>query len=507
MKILLVYPRTPDTFWTFRHALKFISKKASFPPLSLITVAAMLPKEWQQRLVDMNITTLKNKDLKWADYVFISGMIVQKESALDVIARCNKMGKKVVAGGPLFTTEHEEIKGVAHYVLDEAEVTLPLFLNDLAKGHPQPLYTSPEKPSLSDTPLPMWSLVDMEQYSSMCIQYSRGCPFNCEFCDILTLYGRVPRTKTKEQMIAELDVLYKRGWRGGVFVVDDNFIGNKKKIKAEILPAIIEWMKAHKYPFVLSTEASINMADDNELLKLMAEANFDQVFIGVETPNAESLAECGKGQNESRDMIAAIKKVQTYGMQVQGGFIVGFDSDPPSIFKNQIQFIQNSGIVTAMVGLLNAPKGSRLYQRLKGEKRLVDDFSGNNTSCSMNFVPKMRLETLLEGYRHVMNTIYSPKQYYERVRIFLADFKPKHHPGQRPQLKRQHVRALFKTMWLLGVVDKGRKYYWKLFFSTLFKRPRSFPMAISLSVFGFHFRKTAEQLLKPATQKNAGEAA
>ncbi len=356
MNILLVYPRTPDTFWSFRHALKFVSKKASFPPLSLITVASMLPEEWHKKLVDLNITTLKNKDLKWADYVFISGMIVQKESALEVIARCNKMDKKVVAGGPLFTTEYDEIKGVDHYILDEAEVTLPPFLADLAAGCPKPIYTSQEKPSLSATPLPMWSLVDMEQYSSMCVQYSRGCPFNCEFCDILTLYGRVPRTKTKEQMIAEMDTLYDHGWRGGLFVVDDNFIGNKKKIKTEILPAIIEWMKAHKYPFVLSTEASINMADDYELLQLMAEANFDQVFIGVETPNPESLAECGKGQNESRDMIAAIKKLQTYGMQVQGGFIVGFDSDTPSIFKNQIQFIQNSGIVTAMVGLLNAPR-------------------------------------------------------------------------------------------------------------------------------------------------------
>jgi radical SAM superfamily enzyme YgiQ (UPF0313 family) len=257
-----VYPRTPDTFWGFRHALKFISKKSSFPPLPLVTVAAMLPREWQKKLVDLNIETLKNRDINWADYVFISGMAVQKESALDIIARCNKMGKKVVAGGPLFTTEHESIKGVAHYVLDEAEVTLPPFLVDLEAGCPKPLYTSQEKPSLSLTPVPMWSLIKMDAYSSMCIQYSRGCPFNCEFCDILTLYGRVPRTKSREQVLAELEALYQRGWRAGVFVVDDNFIGNKKKIKAEILPAIIEWMKMRKYPFSLSIEAYINMADD-----------------------------------------------------------------------------------------------------------------------------------------------------------------------------------------------------------------------------------------------------
>ena len=502
MKILHVYPRTPDTFWSFRHALQFISKKASFPPLSSITVAAMLPGEWQQKLVDLNVQTLKTRDLKWADYVFISGMVVQKDSALDVIARCNKLGKKVVAGGPLFTTEHEEIKGVDHYVLDEGEVTLPLFLKDLAAGCAKPVYTSPEKPSLEQTPLPMWSLVDMKQYSSMCIQYSRGCPFNCEFCDILTLYGRVPRTKTKEQMVAEFDTLYARGWRGGIFVVDDNFIGNKKKIKAEILPSIIAWMKDHKYPFTLSTEASINLADDTELLELMAEANFDQVFIGVETPNPESLAEAGKSQNQSIDMISAVKKMQTYGLQVQGGFIVGFDNDPLSIFKNQIQFIQKSGIVTAMVGLLNAPKGSRLYQRLKGEGRILDSFDGDNVSCAMNFTPRMRLETLVDGYRHVMSTIYSPKSYYERVRTFMKEFKPRRNAGPG-QLKPHHVQALFLSVWRLGIIDKGRRYYWKLFWSTLFKRPRSFPLAITLSVYGFHFRKTAEQLFKPIRAKNA----
>jgi radical SAM superfamily enzyme YgiQ (UPF0313 family) len=501
LNILLVYPRTPDTFWSFRHALKFIAKKSAFPPLPLITVAAMLPRAWQKRLVDLNIETLKNRDLKWADYVFLSGMVVQKDSALDVIARCNKMGKKVVAGGPLFTTEHEQIKGVAHYVLDEAEVTLPPFLKDLEAGCAKPVYTCDEKPPLSLTPLPMWSLVKMKEYSSMCIQYSRGCPFNCEFCDILTLYGRVPRTKTKEQMIGELEALYQRGWRSGVFVVDDNFIGNKKKIKSEILPAVIEWMKARKYPFTLSTEASINLAEDAELLELMAAAGFDQVFIGVETPNLESLAEAGKSQNEDMDMIAAVKKMQSYGLQVQGGFIVGFDNDPVSIFKNQIQFIQKSGIVTAMVGLLNAPKGSRLYQRLKGEGRLVEDFAGNNTSCAINFTPRMRLETLLEGYRHVMSTIYSPKHYYERVKVFLKDFKPRRNPGEGGRLKKHHLDAFFRSIWRLGIVDKGRKYYWKLFFTTLFRRPRSFPLAITMSIYGFHFRRTAEKLLKPLQPK------
>ncbi len=495
MKILLVYPRYPDSFWSFRYALKFVSKKASFPPLSLLTVAAMLPGEWDKKLVDMNISRLRDRDIRQADYVLISAMDIQGDSTRDLIALCNKLGTKIVAGGPYFTTQHEEIKGVDHFVLDEGEVTIPLFLKDLENGCPQPVYTSAEKPDLSKTPLPLWSLIDMKHYSSMNIQYSRGCPFNCEFCEIVSLYGHTPRTKTKQQMIAELDALYQHGWRAGIFVVDDNFIGNKKKLKSEVLPAVIDWMKAHQYPFALSTEASINLADDDELLDLMAKAGFNQVFIGVETPNKESLAECDKSQNEMRDLIASIKKVQNHGIEVQGGFIIGFDSDPLSIFENQISFIQKSGIVTAMVGLLNAPRGSRLYQRLKKENRLREDFSGDNTNCSMNFIPKIQLDTLVQGYKHVIKTIYAPKYFYERVKTFLKEYRPiKRQRTVRPNVTQ--LKAFLRTMWLLGVMDKGRKYYWKLFFSTLFRKPRIFPLAISLSVYGYHFRKVAEKHLK-----------
>jgi radical SAM superfamily enzyme YgiQ (UPF0313 family) len=499
LKILMVYPRYPDTFWSFRHALKFIAKKAPFPPLSLLTVAAMLPSWWEKRLVDMNTSRLRDRDLKWADYIFLSGMVVQRDSALEVIARARKLGKKIVAGGPLFTTEYDLIKGVDHFVLDEGEITLPLFLKDLAAGRPQPIYTSQEKPDLSRTPIPVWSLIKMDDYSSMCVQYSRGCPFNCEFCDIVALYGHNPRTKPTDQMIGELETLYQHGWRGGLFIVDDNFIGNKNKLKAELLPAIIAWQRERKHPFELSTEASINMADDEELMNLMAEAGFNQVFIGVETPNPEGLAECGKTQNKQRDLVAAIKQVQAHGMQVQGGFIVGFDSDPPSIFKNQIEFIQQSGIVTAMVGILMAPRGSRLYQRLKGENRLLSQGTGDNTDGSTNFVPKMKLETLTQGYRQIMNTIYAPKQYYERVKTFLKEYKPRRNAGVA-RLKMHHIDALLKSMWWLGVVDKGRKYYWKLFFTTAVRRPRAFPLAINLSVIGFHFRKTAEKYLHSPRQ-------
>ncbi|MFC1954158.1 B12-binding domain-containing radical SAM protein, partial [Chloroflexota bacterium] len=407
MKILLVYPRYPETFWSFKHALRFVSKKAAFPPLGLLTVAAMLPGEWEKKLVDMNINALSDEDIKWANYVFISAMVVQGDSAREVITRCNELNTKVVAGGPLFTTGHEEFEGVDHFVLGEAEVTLPSFLADLDKGCAKPIYTPDKKPDISKTPVPLWSLINMKYYSSMNIQYSRGCPFNCEFCDIIILNGHKPRTKDRHQMVNELEALYSRGWRGGVFIVDDNFIGNRKKLKAETLPAIIEWSKKKKYPFVLSTETSINLADDEELMKLMVEAGFNQVFIGVETPNEASLAECNKMQNRDRDLAASVKKIQNHGFEVQGGFIVGFDSDPVSIFRSQIDFIQRSGIVTAMVGLLNAPRGTRLYQRLKKENRLLKGFSGDNTDSSINFIPKMNYETLINGYRNILDTIYS----------------------------------------------------------------------------------------------------
>ena len=493
MKVLLVYPLYPDTFWSFRYALKFVSKKAAFPPLGLLTIAAMLPGEWEKKLVDMNVTRLTDEDIKWADYVFISAMVVQRNSAKEVITRCKKLDTKVVAGGPLFTTGYEEFNGVDHFVLGEAEVTLLPFLKDLEEACTRHIYTSNERPDISKTPIPLWSLINMKNYSSMNVQHSRGCPFNCEFCDIIILNGHKPRTKDKEQMLAELEALYHWGWRGGVFIVDDNFIGNKRKLKSEILPAIIDWRKGKKYPFALSTEASINLADDEELMELMAEAGFSAVFVGIETPNEESLVECDKSPNQNRDLVASVKKIQNYGLEVQGGFIVGFDSDPLSIFKDQISFIQKSGIVTAMVGLLNAPPGTRLYQRLKKENRLLRAYTGNNTDCSLNFIPRMNYETLINGYKDILNTIYSPRDYYERVTTFLREYKPRGEIASR--LEFHHIRAFVKSIWFLGIREKGRRYYWKLFLLTLLKQPRKFPISISLSVYGYHFRKVAEKYI------------
>ena len=504
MKILFVYPKYPDTFWSFKHILRAISKKAAFTPLGLLTVAAMLPGGWEKRLVDMNVTLLTDDDIRWADYVFVSAMSVQKESAQEVISRSNELGVKIVAGGPLFTTGYDEFEGVDHFVLGEAEATLPPFLRDLENGSPRHLYTSRSRPDMSHTPVPLWSLIDMKKYSSMSLQYSRGCPYDCEFCDIIVLNGHKPRTKTSKQVIDELEAIYNLGWRQGVFIVDDNFIGNKKKLKLETLPAITDWMSKRKYPFDLFTEASINLADDEELMQFMTQAGFNRVFIGIETPNEDSLIECNKYHNQKRDLVASVKKIQNNGLEVQGGFIVGFDSDPLSIFKSQINFIQNSGITTAMVGLLNAPRGTRLYQRLKQENRLLQSISGDNMDGSLNFIPKMDYETLISGYKNILNTIYSPKVYYERVKTFLKEYKPSR--IKRPsRLQFYHFKALLNSVWSLGIREKGRRYYWKLFLSTLLKRPRFFPMSIELALYGFHFRKVVENYIgSPAASNTRG---
>jgi radical SAM superfamily enzyme YgiQ (UPF0313 family) len=490
MKILLVYPKHPDTFWSFKYALKFISKKAVYPPLGLLTVAALLPEQWEKRLVDMNVKTLKDKDLAWADYVMISAMSIQKESVKKVIERCRKLGVKTVAGGPLFTAAPEEFEDVDHLVLNEAEITLPLFLEDLENSEAKHIYTIDEWADIRKTPIPLWNLVDMKKYVSMNIQYSRGCPFNCEFCNITVLYGRTPRTKTKEQIIAELESLHERGWRGGVFFVDDNFIGNKKKLKREIMPALIEWMEKKKHPFTLSTEASVDLSDDEELMRFMVQAGFDQIFIGIESPHEESLVESCKVQNKNRDLIACVKIIQRFGLEVQGGFILGFDSDPASIFERLIRFIQDSGIVTAMVGLLNAPRGTKLYQRLVKEGRLLRDTTGDNTDLSINFIPKMNYEVLIDGYKRVLNTIYSPQHYYERIRRFLKEFNPLQKRTVRFRLS--YFGAFFKSIVYLGIIGKERIHYWKLFFWSLFRHPRLFPLAITLSIYGFHFRKIFE---------------
>jgi len=488
VNILMIYPEFPDTFWSFKHALKFIRKKASSPPLGLLTVAAMLPAEWEKRLIDLNVTHLTQKDLAWADYVFLSAMVVQREAAYKVIARCKQAGVPVVAGGPLFTGEYEAFPDVDHFVLNEAEITLPRFLADLERGCPERLYTTTEFPDIRKTPVPLWELLDLRQYATMSIQFSRGCPYDCEFCNITALFGRRPRTKTAAQIVAELDSLYALGWREGVFFVDDNFIGNKKQLKAEILPALIEWRK-DKVGMPFNTEVSINLADDEELMRKMVAAGFTMVFVGIETPDEESLAECNKFQNRGRDLVESVKRLQRAGLQVQGGFIVGFDNDTPSIFERQIDFIQKSGIVSAMVGLLQAPYGTRLYQRLKKEGRVVSEMSGDNADGSTNIIPKMNMDVLREGYKKILSQIYSPRLYYERVITFLREYEP---PKIKLHLDFEYVMALWRSIYELGIKGIERVHYWQLFFWTLAHKPRLFPHAISFAIYGYHYRRVYE---------------
>lgn len=486
MKVLLINPEVPDTFWSLKNALKFISKKSIVPPLGLLTVAAMLPGDWELKLVDMATTKLRDKDIRSADYVFITAMLIQQKSADQIIERCKKAGTKIVAGGPLFSSIPEHYEHVDHLVLKEAELTLPLFVRDLQKGCPKRLYNTQEKADLNETPIPLWSSVNVKKYAMMSIQYSRGCPFDCDFCDITTLFGRKIRTKTTEQVLEELESIYSLGWRGEVFFVDDNFIGNKARLKTEVLPAVIDWMKSRQYPFIFNTQASINLADDEELMELMVQAGFNCVFVGIETPNEDSLSECNKVQNKGRDLVSCITKIQESGMQVQGGFILGFDSDDASVFDNLIQFIQNSGIVMAMVGLLNAPRGTKLYKRLFKEQRLTIPATGNNTDCSINFAPKMGMENLVLGYRRVIQTIYSQKHYCERIKTFLKSYKVS--STTKIRFRFREIRALLRSMWHIGILSKGRRHYWKLVFWSLRKK-HYLHIAITFSIYGYHFRK------------------
>lgn len=487
LKILLLNPEVPNTFWSLKGALKFVSKKALLPPLGLLTVAAMLPDTFEKKLIDMNTAKLRDRHLKWADYVFISAMVIQKKSVDQVVERCKQVGVKTVAGGPLFTAFPEAyVDRIDHLVLKEGEITVPLFLRDMEQGCLQPYYTTRERPDLSESPVPQWDLVDMKPYAMMGIQYSRGCPFNCDFCDVTRLFGHELRTKTTEQVLAELNSLYAAGWRRDLFFVDDNFIGKKAVLKRELLPAIIRWMDQHNHPFCFNTQASMNLADDEELMTLMVRAGFDCVFIGIESPDETSLTECNKAQNTGRDLVAAIKRIQQFGLQVQAGFIVGFDSDKPSVFDRMIDLIQDSGVVMAMVGLLNAPRGTKLYKKLMRENRLVQPPTGDNMDYTMNFIPRMDMRELLDGYHKVLHTIYSQKYYCRRVKTFLENYK---FTGKsRLQMRFCGLKAFMKAIWHLGVIERGKIHFWMLLAWSL-KKPRRLPLAVRFSIYGYHFRK------------------
>ena len=487
MKVLLVYPQYPDSFWSFKNAMRFISKKASVPPLGLITVAAMLPKTWEKKLVDINIAKLKTSDILWADYVFISAMSIQRESANQVIEECVKHSKKMVAGGPLFTQDYESFPQIDYFVLNEAEISLQPFLKDLNEGRPlQRVYNTCDYADLTTTPVPDYSLLSRKDYVVMNIQVTRGCPFSCDFCEITSLLGHKVRMKKTSQIIEELNALYNLNWRGPVLIVDDNFIGNKNRVKKDLLPAMNKWMHDHQFPFNFETQSSINLADDQELLSLMVATGFTSTFIGIETPDVVSLEECNKGQNQNRNLLQSVKKIQRAGMQVSGGFIVGFDSDTPSIFQRQIDFIQHSGIVSAMVGILHAPKNTVLYKRMMDENRLMKESSGNNTDASMNFIPKMNAQDLLDGYRKIIQNIYSIKPYYQRVRQSLLAYQPLYRVKKKVRFS--YFKSFFISVYIIGIKNKGRGEFWKLFIWTLYKKPLLFKEAIQYAVYGYHVR-------------------
>jgi radical SAM superfamily enzyme YgiQ (UPF0313 family) len=491
MNILLVYPKVPPTFWSYIHAVRMISKRALSPPLGLLTVASMLPPQWGKRLVDLNVAAeLSQDDLRWADYVFVSGMAVQRQAAKRVIAQCKAAGKTVIGGGPLFTGEYALFDDVDHFLLGEAELTIGSLVADLERGELKRVYRTRTFVDMKQSPVPLWELVDPRDYACGCVQFTRGCPFDCDFCNVTQMLGRQPRVKAASQIIAELETLYQQGWRGPIFFVDDNLIGHRPALKNDLLPALIEWQK-RRGPIAFFTQASINLADDEPLMQSMVAAGFDMVFVGIETPDDESLAECGKRQNVRRDLIADVKRLQRAGIEVQGGFIVGFDHDNEAIFMRQAKFIERSGIVTAMVGMLHAPPGTRLAQRMRNEGRLLGPSSGDNTDGSTNIVPSMGLEPLRIGYDRLIQQLYSPRPYYQRIKSFLREYQ---RPKQGPPLDLARVRAFLRSLYYLGIVGSERFDYWGLLGWTLVHRPSMLPSAVRLAICGNHYRRIWEAI-------------
>ncbi|MBN1475791.1 B12-binding domain-containing radical SAM protein [Candidatus Sumerlaeota bacterium] len=492
MRILMVYPETPVTFWSLKYVLGLVCKRSAHPPLGLLTVAAMLPDDWEIKLIDMNVDRLIGDDIEWADYVMVSGMIIHRVSIHEIVARCHRLSTPVIAGGPVFATDHASFPDIHHFVLGEAEDLMPQLIEDMVRGTLKHTYSAPERPDITRVPIPRWDLIDLRHYLTMPIQFSRGCPFDCEFCDIVVMYGHLPRTKTTEQVVAEIDALHRHGWKDMIFLVDDNFIGNKKAASA-LLTAIIEWRARTGSRMGFLTEASVNLADDLEFCKLMVEAGFKRVFVGFESPSVESLIECRKMLNARRDLVQSVQRLQSTGLEVMGGFIVGFDNDAADIFRRQFEFIQRSGVVTAMVGLLNALPGTKLHIRLAKEGRLSDsDCTGDNMDLlALNFHPRMDRKALIDGYRALVKKLYEPRAYYDRAWTFLSNMRSR---GPRMRMSWSSLEGWIKSIWLLGIWHPGRLAYWRFCAATLLRRPRQFQVAMMLSMSGLHFRRVANSL-------------
>ncbi len=492
LKALLVYPEIPPTYWGFNYALPFIGTKSSNPPLGLLTVAALLPPEYEPTLVDMNVRPLEESDVARADVVFCSAMIIQKQSFQRVADLCRRLRKPLVAGGPYPTASHEQIQGVTHFVLNEAEVTLPPFLEDFALGKARPVYTDSTRPDIADTPPPRFDMLDLKAYSAMALQYSRGCPHNCEFCDITELFGRYPRTKTPVQFVNEMDQLYATGYRGAVFIVDDNFIGNRRNVR-KLLPEVARWQEERGHPFSFFTEATVSLGNDQDLMDLMVEAGFNMVFLGIETPVNKTLVAVHKNHNVKSDMQACVRRIQSSGLEVSSGFIVGFDDDPPDIFDRQIRFIQDAAIPSAMVGLLTAVPGTDLYRRLEAEHRLTGASSGNNTfDFRLNFRPRMDTGKLLEGYKRVISEIYRPKRYFERCLAYLKTVQPSPHYSRR--IRGKEIRAFVMSLFVQTFSRYGW-HYWRFLIRAFLTRPKLLAESVTMAIKGHHFFKITRSVL------------
>lgn len=487
----MICPEWPDTYWSFKHALPFEGKRSAYPPLGLLTVASLLPPSWEKRLIDMNVKPLRDKDLKWANVVFIGAMLVQCEGALKILQRCKEMGIETVVGGPIAGTVPAIREAADHVVIGEAEELMESLCRGLEEGNAEREYHAVNLPDLSKTPLPDLSLINPKHYSAMAIQFSRGCPFNCEFCDIIELFGRKPRTKPIPQVLAELDQLRNLGWTSSVFLVDDNFIGNKKNVK-ELLPALAEWNERYDHIYSFFTEASVNLADDEELLEMMKRAGFFRVFLGIETPEEETLKAAQKYQNTKRSLLDGVKRLQKYGMEVMAGFIVGFDTDSVDVFDKQVEFITESAIPLAMVGILQALPGTQLYRRLVKEGRLVEAGNGNNTDINLNFLPKMDPKLLIEGYRSILQRIYNAEAYYNRVRSFLARYTPTRQIRPRTW---SDYHAFFLSLWRMGVTGDARREYWKFVWDAATRYRSNFSTAITLAIMGHHLQVITQKVL------------
>ncbi len=467
MNILMVYPKMPDNITNSLYIVHLVGKKATFPPIGLLTVASMLPSQWNKKVIDLNYGELRQEDLQWADYVFISAMNVQAKSAKEVISKCNEHNVKVVAGGPMFTHEHEHFPGVAHFILNEAEITLPMFLKDLENGEPKEIYTSKEFADVHQTPVPMWELVDMNNYLYSIVQYSRGCPYLCDFCDVTALYGRRPRVKTPQQVIAELDLLLEKGHGEVILFADDNLIGNKNVLKKELLPALIEWRKRNPYAPGFTTQLTITLADDRELCELMLEAGFRNILIGIESIDETSLIAMRKKQNAGRNILEEVKYLQSIGFIIIGTFIVGLDTDKETVFDDLIAFIQESGIVYIIVNVLKAPPGTELYERMKRENRLLTKFEFDEDKT--NIVPMMDSKILYEGFKKVLIGTYSPKSVVQRIVQFQKD-KNNIYKVANPIKRKISFIDIFtavKIFIYLGIISKERKYFWEIMAATV----------------------------------------